>query len=90
MVREMPYELHPPVNLMRSNDLAGTDLMNDILEMWSLPWHALQRRLAKGLAIDTAAAGTTRASGATAPIAPAGNWLMRARSAAIEATRDRG
>ena len=26
--------------------------MNDICEMWSLPWHALQRNLASGIGGD--------------------------------------
>jgi hypothetical protein len=33
--------------------------MNDICEMWSLPWHALQKNLALGLSGDAAARAVT-------------------------------
>ena len=36
--------------------------MNDICELWSLPWHALQKNLALGLGDD--------ARGSAAPVAP--------------------
>jgi hypothetical protein len=54
--------------------------MNDIFELWSLPWHALQRDLALGLAGETllsvpvpkAVKGPSAAAGA------AHSWLSRA------------
>jgi hypothetical protein len=42
--------------------------MNDTVEMWSMPWHALHRNLALGLGAE--AAGCS---------APAVSWLSRAR-----------
>jgi hypothetical protein len=70
--------------------------MNDIFEVWSLPWHDLQRRLAKGTGPAASDATTNAAADATANPrcagprhagAPAGNWLARAgrRSDAMKA-----
>ena len=61
--------------------------MNDTCEMWSLPWHALQRNLALGLSGGvTAADATIKAVGATiksvnvqGTSAYANSWLGRAR-----------
>jgi hypothetical protein len=63
--------------------------MNDTYEMWSLPWHALQRNLALGLGGDASAhaggaiktvnvpsAKTVNVQSATAY---ANSWLGRAR-----------
>ena len=60
--------------------------MSEFFEMWSLPWHALQRSLAKsGEALGVQAQAQTSPSG-TPPCAgaapAAGNWLMRALSSA--------
>jgi hypothetical protein len=44
--------------------------MNDILELWSLPWHALQKSLAEAFGGEN-----VRASRAGAE---AGSWLGRA------------
>jgi hypothetical protein len=61
--------------------------MNDMAEVWSLPWHELQRRLAEGPgpaaphAITNAAVHATanpRCAGSRNVGAPAGNWLTRA------------
>jgi len=56
--------------------------MNDIFEIWSLPWHALQRRLAKGVGAAVAAYATTnsRDAGGRVAAAAASNWLVRALS----------
>jgi hypothetical protein len=56
--------------------------MNDVFEIWSLPWHALQRRLAKGVGAALAANATTnpRDAGARVAVAPASSWLVRALS----------
>jgi hypothetical protein len=53
--------------------------MSEVLELWSLPWHALQRSLAKGFGADAPAVAPR-----PAPIdgEPASSWLMRAQQAA--------
>lgn len=43
--------------------------MNDILELWSLPWHALQKSLAEAFGGENVWIST----------AEAGGWLSRAR-----------
>ncbi|MGO9513696.1 MAG: hypothetical protein ACLP2F_08655 [Steroidobacteraceae bacterium] len=66
--------------------------MNEIFELWSLPWHALQRSLANGFG----AAGTTvsapanpvctgaRIAGTPVAGARASSWLVRALNASGE------
>jgi hypothetical protein len=56
-------------------------VMNDICEMWNLPWHALQRNLAMGIGGDAAGEpGNFRGSAFKAVATVAGNsWLGRAR-----------
>ena len=59
--------------------------MNEILESWSLPWHALQRDLAMGLAGEAVgrSAPTLRAVKVQRAVAvSASSWLSRARQAA--------
>jgi hypothetical protein len=59
--------------------------MNDILETWSLPWHALQRDLAMGLAGEAGGRSvpTLRAVKVQrAAAVSASSWLSRARQAA--------
>jgi len=53
--------------------------MNDEFEIWSVPWHAMQRRVANGFGAEAAARAATipRGSGARGA-APAGSWLARA------------
>ena len=55
--------------------------MNDTGEMWSLPWHALQRNLALGMGGDTPAhAGSTiKAVTVQSATVYANSWLGRAR-----------
>jgi len=55
--------------------------MNDAVELWSTPWHELQRRLANGFGADEATGGSSRPLVGTrmAPQAAAGSWLLRAR-----------
>jgi len=56
-------------------------------EVWSLPWHVLQRNLAAGVGVQRPAAG----GDARAAIRPetlkkrdaAGSWLVRARQRAV-------
>jgi hypothetical protein len=71
--------LHSGVNSPRSNALIDLTAMSNFLEMWSLPWHALQRRVAMGLGADVAAQVPRPAA---AGGADAGSWLMRALNAA--------
>lgn len=62
--------------------------MNDMFENWSLPWHALQRRLAKGVEAEAAAIATRNPRDAGARIAAAtpSSWLARALSVAPPST----
>ena len=61
--------------------------MNEVLELWSLPWHTLQRKLAEPFGAAAAAAHmafdakylSSQSSGAAAPAG--GSWLARARRA---------
>jgi hypothetical protein len=55
--------------------------MNDVCEMWNLPWHALQRNLAMGIGGDAAdEPGNFTGSAFKAVATVAGNsWLGRAR-----------
>jgi hypothetical protein len=60
--------------------------MRDMFELWSLPWHALQRHLAASYEIDVAAhaftTGTQGRLGSTTPAGTgsrSGSWLARAR-----------
>jgi hypothetical protein len=55
--------------------------MNDIPEMWSLRWHALQRNLATRIGADAAAhsAGTVKTVNMQSAAAIANSWLSRAR-----------
>lgn len=56
--------------------------MNNAVELWSTPWHELQRRLANGFGADEATGGSPRSplvGPRMAPQAAAGSWLLRAR-----------
>ena len=76
---QVPRGLHSGVNSPRSDALLDVTAMNDLLDMWSLPWHALQRRLAVSIG---AAAGVQTPRPVAAGGADTGSWLMRALSAA--------
>ena len=54
--------------------------MTDMFEVWSLPWHALQRNLAKRIGSAAAANAATgfRRAGQRAVAAPGSSWLARA------------
>ncbi|MGC1389216.1 MAG: hypothetical protein WA807_14485 [Steroidobacteraceae bacterium] len=56
--------------------------MNDKFEIWSLPWHALQRRLAADVGAEASARKATypRGAGAGVMAVPASSWLARALS----------
>jgi len=58
--------------------------MNDIFELWSLPWHALQRSLAEAFGAESAvhAASTSKSSISRNLPTPTGSWLVRARNGA--------
>jgi hypothetical protein len=55
--------------------------MDNIREIWSLPWHALQRNLAKGIRAEAVAdyAATLEAVKAQRVTLSASSWLARAR-----------
>jgi hypothetical protein len=76
---QLPRRLHSGVNSPWSNAFIELTGMSDFLEMWSLPWHTLQRRLAMGVGADV---GVQPPRPAAAGSADAGNWLMRALNAA--------
>jgi len=61
--------------------------MNDILELWSQPWHALQRSLAVSFGVESAAiaSGNPRPTAAREAGMPAGSWLVRALSVTAQA-----
>jgi hypothetical protein len=75
---QLPHGLHSGVNSPRSNAFMDLTAMNNFLEMWSLPWHALQHRLAMSVAADEGVQAPRPAAAA----ADTGSWLMRALSAA--------
>jgi hypothetical protein len=61
--------------------------VSDIFELWSQPWHALQRSLADSFRAEAPSdAGLNlRSSGGRAVPAPASSsWLLRARLSAMQ------
>jgi hypothetical protein len=52
--------------------------MNEIFELWSLPWHVLQRDLALGLAGETLFSSPKAVKGPSAAAGAANSWLSRA------------
>ncbi len=56
--------------------------MNDTLELWSAPWHSLQRSLADSLGTEMSRiiAGIAVAAGAEHGTDGAPSWLARART----------
>ncbi len=79
---ESPCRFHRPVNSAMPNVRSITSRtvnVNDIFELWSLPWHALQRSLADSFRADAPSGTGLKAA------APAGSsWLMRARLSAVQ------
>jgi hypothetical protein len=61
--------------------------MNDIREIWSLPWHVLQRNPAEGIGFQGTAGGGAAREAAKSETAKmrdaAGSWLVRARQRAV-------
>jgi hypothetical protein len=76
---QLPRRVHSDVNSPCSNAFMDPTAMNNFLEMWSLPWHALQRRLAMSVGAD---GGVQPPRPAAAEGADTGSWLMRALNAA--------
>jgi hypothetical protein len=58
------------------------DNMDNIQDKWSLPWHALQRALAKDIPVEAAAGYAATLEALKAQRAPrsVGQWLGRSRS----------
>lgn len=85
---ELPLSLHTTVNCTRSNPLIEATSMSDALEPWSLPWHALQRTLARGFGAEAAACLPLgrRLPGAGSKAAEDPSWLTRAQIAALRPT----
>lgn len=71
--------IHLSVNSAGCNGRTGV-IVNELFDLWSLPWHSLQRTLARGL-VQTVGAR----SGAAGPAASShsngtpATWLARAR-----------
>jgi hypothetical protein len=55
--------------------------MNDIFELWSLPWHTLQRNLAETFGSQASAIAATQATRNSGFSSNSGNWLQRAGTA---------
>jgi hypothetical protein len=55
--------------------------MSEIREIWSLPWHVMQRNLAEGIGVQrTDADGAAREAADSHTVKCAdGSWLVRAR-----------
>jgi hypothetical protein len=84
IVIESPRSLNPPVKSRVLNVPMKYTGLNDALDLWSLPWHELQRRLAQ--TCGAAGAWTAAAPNGVAPtLASAANWLARARLASMQA-----
>ncbi len=62
--------------------------MNDSIDMWSLPWHALQRNLAEAIggnspsyrSVARGAANSPYVFNVRAVAAPVNSWLSRVQS----------
>jgi hypothetical protein len=83
---ELPPSLHTSVNSARSNVLIEAMTMSDTSEPWSLPWHALQRTLARGFGVEAATCsppGCRVPAAKSQAAAEAASWLVRARIAAL-------
>jgi len=65
--------------------------MNDVSELWSLPWHALQRSLAKRFGAEMTGDGRFQpcAPPTGAGAAQSGSWMERARGAALRPVQRR-
>jgi hypothetical protein len=59
--------------------------MSDLCEMWSLPWHTLQRNLAKGIGTEKAghAAPSLLGVNTQGAMLVANSWLSRARQQTV-------
>ncbi len=63
--------------------------MNEIVEVWSMPWHSLQRSLAEtfGTDVNGKSVAAPKPSQAHVPTAAAVSWLVRARHTTAQAGR---
>ena len=79
-IRRSFTKMSNPCVLMPAVDMTP---MSDPLELWSLPWHALQRSLAQGYCAEMSGAASFRRSLSDAQFKPAetGSWRVRARKA---------
>lgn len=80
---KLPPSVHTSVNSARSNHSIEAAHPGDASEPWSLPWHALQRRLARGFGVEAASylPSGHRSPNARFKAAEAVSWLKRARIA---------
>jgi hypothetical protein len=80
-VLESTCSLHTRFNSQTTANGGVGIQMNEIVEFWSLPWHALQRTLANGFgAVAPASPSAGSMSWRCAPTqASGGSWLARAR-----------
>jgi hypothetical protein len=88
----MPPALNVAVRSSRSNAVVDLTPMSDVLESWSLPWHALQRSLAQGYCVEMSGAASFRKNLLDAQFKPAetGSWSVRACQANSRHVRLRG
>lgn len=65
--------------------------MNDIFDLWSLPWHALQRSLASSFGAEAAAItrGNPQSTAARVAATPSSSWLVRALNVTAQAAQSR-
>jgi hypothetical protein len=61
----------------------GVLIMNEVFDLWSLPWHALQRSLAETFRTEAASKAPAKPKLLISQIAQTtgSNWLARARGA---------
>jgi hypothetical protein len=85
----MPPALHIAVNSPRSNAIVDLTPVSDVLESWSLPWHALQRSLAQGSGVEMSGAASFRRALANAKFEPAESASWRLRACAVPGRRTR-
>ncbi len=78
---ELPFSFHTSVNSARSNPSIEAAHPGDASEPWSLPWHALQRTVARGVGVEAASYSPPghRSPNARFKTAEAVSWLKRAR-----------
>ncbi len=65
--------------------------MNDIFELWSQPWHALQHSLATSFGAEAAAIapGNPQSTPARVAATPSSSWLVRALNVTAQTAQSR-